>query len=276
MGTSDPNRFQYILYEPVDNVAYVTINRPEVLNALHPPAHRELEQIWQQFIDDDNLWVAVLTGAGDRAFCAGTDLKHRSGKEDAERLSAPAAKAGHILDYCWKPIIAAVNGFAVGGGLELALRCDIIIASEDAQFGLPEPRRGLLADEGGVVKILRRVPYHLAMGTVLTGRIFGAKEAHRIGLVNEVAPKDALMKMVSRWVEEIVQCSPLAVQAAKQVAKVSRDLDQDTALNRMDTLERVKALRLSEDYIEGPQAFAEKRKPVWTGRPRRDDFGKGK
>ena len=270
MGKPNSSKYQYIKYDTVDNVAYVTINRPEVLNALHPPAHHELKQIWQQFIDDQDLWVAVLTGAGDRAFCAGTDLKYRSSKEDKDTLSAPAAKSGHILDYCWKPIIAAVNGFAVGGGLELALQCDIIIGSENARFGLPEPRRGLLADEGGVVKILRRVPYHLAMGTVLTGRIFDVNEAYRIGLVNEIAPKDALMKTVSRWVEEIVQCSPLALQAAKQVARTSLDLDQDAALNRMDTLERVKALRFSEDYIEGPQAFAEKRKPVWTGRPRRE------
>ena len=267
-------KFQYIKFDKVDRVAYVTINRPEVLNALHPPAHHELEQVWQQFIDDEDLWAAVLTGAGDRAFCAGTDLKYRSSAEDQERLSAPTANSGYILDYCWKPIIAAVNGFAVGGGLELALHCDIIIGAENAKFGLPEPRRGLLADEGGVIKLLRRLPYHLAMGTVLTGRIFDVHEAYRIGLVNEIASRQGLMKTVDRWVEEILQCSPLAVQAAKQVAKASLELDQDTALNRMDTLERVRALRLSEDYTEGPQAFAEKRKPVWTGRIRREYLGK--
>ena len=270
----DSSNYQYIKYEIVEKVAYVTINRPEVLNALHPPAHLELKQIWHQFMNDENLWVAVLTGAGDRAFCAGTDLKYRSTQEDKGRLSAPVSKSGYILDYCWKPIIAAVNGFAVGGGLELALQCDIIIGSEDAKFGFPEPRRGLLADEGGVVKILRRVPYHLAMGIALTGRIFDVNEAYRIGLVNEVTSKEGLMAAVSRWVEEIMQCSPVAVQAAKQVAKTSLDLDQDTALNRMDTLDRVRALRHSEDYIEGPRAFAEKKKPVWTGKLRREYFGK--
>ena len=274
MATTNSHEYQYIKFDSADKVAYITINRPEVLNALHPPAHRELQQIWKRFIDDEDLWVAVLTGAGNRAFCAGTDLKYRSSKEDKDLLSAPGAKSGHILDYCWKPIIAAVNGFAVGGGLELALHCDIIIASNNARFGLPEPRRGLLADEGGVVKIMRRVPYHLAMGTVLTGRILDVKEAYRIGLVNEIAPEDGLMETVAQWVQEIVQCSPLALQAAKQVARTSLDLDQDTALNRMDTLDRVKALRLSEDYVEGPQAFAEKRKPAWTGRLRREYLGK--
>ena len=269
MTTSESSEYKYVKFNQVDKVAYVTINRPEVLNALNPETHLELESIWNRFINDDDLWIAVLTGAGDRAFCAGTDLKHRSAKEDEERLSGPAMSAGHILDYCWKPVIAAVNGFAVGGGLELALHCDIIVAAENARFGFPEPRRGLLADEGGVVKIFRRVPYHLAMGIVLTGKIFDVDEALRIGLVNEKAPKDGLMDAVSRWVEEILQCSPLAVQAAKQVAKTSLDLNQDTALNRMDTLDRVKALRWSEDYIEGPLAFAEKRKPVWTGKQRR-------
>ncbi len=271
---NDASAYQYVKYEIRDKVAFVTINRPEVLNALHPPAHRELEKIWHQFIKDDNLCLAVLTGAGDRAFCAGTDLKYRSTKADQEQLSTAAAKSGHILDYCWKPIIAAVNGFAVGGGLELALHCDIIIAAENAKFGFPEPRRGLLADEGGVVKILRRVPYHLAMGTILTGKIFGVNEAYRIGLVNEIASQEGLMKAVSRWIDDLLQCSPLAIQAAKQVAKTSLDLDQDTALNRMDTLDRVKALRLSEDYVEGPRAFAEKREPVWTGKLRREHFGR--
>ncbi len=269
MTPSESSNFRYIKFKTIDRVAYVTIDRPEVLNALNPAAHKELERIWRIFINDDDLWIAVLTGAGDRAFCAGTDLKHRSAKEDEDRLSGPAMSAGHILDYCWKPIIAAVNGFAVGGGLELALHCDIIVAAENARFGFPEPRRGLLADEGGVVKIFRRVPYHLAMGAVLTGKIFDADEAFRIGLVNEITPKDALMDAVSRWIEEILQCSPLAVQAAKQVSKTSLDLDQDSALNRMDTLDRVKALRWSEDYLEGPLAFAEKRKPVWTGKQRR-------
>jgi crotonobetainyl-CoA hydratase len=271
---NDASAYQYVKYEIRDKVAFVTINRPEVLNALHPPAHLELENIWHQFIKDDDLCLAVLSGAGDRAFCAGTDLKYRSTKADQEQLSTAAAKSGHILDYCWKPIIAAVNGFAVGGGLELALHCDIIIAAENAKFGFPEPRRGLLADEGGVVKILRRIPYHLAMGTILSGRIFNANEAYRIGLLNEIASKEGLMKAVSRWIDDILQCSPLAIQAAKQVAKTSLDLDQDTALNRMDSLDRVKALRLSEDYVEGPRAFAEKREPVWTGKLRKEYFGK--
>ncbi len=258
--------YQYIRYEARDRIATITLNRPEVMNALHPPAHAELDHAWASFVADPDLWVAILTGAGDRAFSAGADLKYRVSEADPEALRRPTASRSHVLDRCWKPIIAAVNGYAVGGGLELALRCDIIVAAEGAQFGLPEARRGLLADAGGVVKLPRRIPHHLAMGMILTGKFISAQEAHHFGLVNQVVPQNELLSTAEEWAREVLECAPLAVQAAKQVVALTGDLPVEAALSRIESLEAVRALRESEDYGEGPRAFAEKRAPVWKGR----------
>jgi enoyl-CoA hydratase/carnithine racemase len=258
--------YRFVRYEKKERIAYVTLNRPEVLNALHPPTLAELEAIWMDFINDDNVWVAILTGAGDRAFCAGTDLKYRTTEADESALRKPTKSHSSILDQCWKPIIAAVNGYAVGGGLELALCCDIIIAAEDAQFGLPEARRGLLADAGGVVQLPRRVPYHLAMGMILTGKLIPASEAARVGIVNEVVAKADLMAAAERWANEVVTCAPLAIQAAKQVIRKTIDMPVESAMNTIESLSEVRRLRDSEDYSEGPRAFAEKRKPEWKAR----------
>ena len=132
-----PPPFEHILYEKKGRIAYVTVNRPQVMNALHPPAHAELTRAWDDFIADDQVWVAILTGAGERAFSAGSDLKYRVEQTDDDQLRNPVHSPAHILDRCYKPIIAAVNGYAVGGGLELALRCDLIVAASSARFGLP-------------------------------------------------------------------------------------------------------------------------------------------
>ena len=258
--------YQHILYEKKGRVATVTINRPEVMNAIHPPTLAELNEAWTDYVADDDLWVAIYTGAGERAFCAGADLKYRVEEADEQKLRRPAGGHGHVMDQCQKPIIGAVNGYAVGGGLEMALRCDIIIAAEHAQFGLPEPRRGLLADTGGVIKLPRRLPYHLAMGLILTGKFISAEEARQMGLVNEVVPLDDLMPTAERWAEEILTCAPLSLQAAKQVIQKTLDLPLEVAMNTVESLDAVRRLRDSEDYMEGPKAFAKKRKPVWKGR----------
>ena len=258
--------YEFIQYEKQDRIAYLTLNRPEVMNAIHPPLSAELEDAWTDFASDEEVWVAIMTGAGERAFCAGSDLKYRTTVADEGALRRPNLARTHILDHCWKPIIAAVNGYAVGGGLEWALRCDIIVAAEHAQFGLPEARRGLLADTGGVLRLPRRLPYHLAMGLILTGKFISAEKAQQMGLVNEVVPKTELMSAAKRWAEEVLACAPLSNQAAKQVVFKTVDLPIETAMNTVESLTAVRRLRDSEDYMEGPRAFAEKRTPIWKGR----------
>jgi crotonobetainyl-CoA hydratase len=256
--------YQYLLYEKQGRTAYVTLDRPEVLNALHPPASAELNHVWADYIADDDLWVAILTGAGDRAFCAGADLKYRATQASDEELRYPGYKQ-HILDRCWKPIIAAVNGYALGGGLQLMLRCDIIVAADHAKLGVPEARRGQI-DDTGAIKLPKRIPYHLAMAMLLTGKFISAQEAYRQGLVNEVVPLKRLMPTAERWAHEILECSPLAIQAVKQAAVTLWELPTEAAMSRVESLEAVRRLRHAEDYVEGSRAFAEKRKPVWRGR----------
>jgi len=259
-------KYRYVLYEKKGRIAYVTINRPEVMNAIHPPALAELNAIWTDYMADDDVWVAIFTGAGERAFSAGADLKYFAEEGHEQYLRQPEKRTGHVLDQCRKPVIAALNGYAVGGGLEMALRCDIIIAAEHAKLGLPEPRRGLLADTGGVVKLPRRIPFHLAMGLILTGKFISAQEAYRMGLVNEVAPMSDLMLTAERWAQEILECAPLSVQAAKQVVLETLGLPIEAAVQAIESLDSVRRLRESEDYMEGPRAFSEKRKPVWKGK----------
>jgi enoyl-CoA hydratase/carnithine racemase len=260
--------YEFVSYEKRDRVAYVTINRPEVMNALHLEAHLELKEIWEDFRDDPDLWVAILTGAGDRAFSAGNDLKATAqrtarGGEVQGQERPPFGRITRNFE-CPKPMIAAVNGVAVGGGLEMALACDIIIAADHARFGLPEARVGLFAGAGGIHRLTRQVPFKLAMGLILTGRIIRADEAHRIGLVNEVVARDELMAAAERWAGEILECSPLSLQISKESAFDGQFHSIDEAFER-DTGRRERLLA-SADYVEGPKAFAEKRKPQWTGR----------
>ncbi|TMA81437.1 MAG: enoyl-CoA hydratase [Deltaproteobacteria bacterium] len=255
--------FEFIRYEKRDRIAYVTINRPEVMNALHPPAHEELARVWDDVVTDPEIWVAILTGTGDRAFSAGNDLKWTT-LHGVPRM--PKGGFGGLVarDDLWKPLIAAVNGFALGGGLELALACDVIIAAEHARLGLPEPRVGLMAAAGGVHRLPRHVPLKVAMGMILTGRPVSAAEAARIGLVNEVVPAGDLLATAERWAREMSECSPLAVQASKQAAL--QGLGRPVAEAMLAHYPLVQKLFTSEDVVEGPRAFAEKRKPVWRGR----------
>ena len=253
-------QLEFVRYEKRDRVAYVTINRPDVMNALHPGANEELARVWDDFAVDPDAWVAILTGAGDRAFSAGNDLKWTA-LHGVPRM--PAGGFGGIVSRdIWKPLIAAVNGVALGGGLEIALACDVIIAADHAKLGLPEPRVGLMAAAGGVHRLPRHVPLKIAMGMMLTGRHITAAEAYRIGLVNEVVPGGELMATAERWAREIAECSPLSVQATKQAAL--QGLGKPLAEAMGGSYPAVQKLFTSEDVVEGPRAFAEKRKPKWT------------
>ena len=257
--------YEFATYEKEGRIATVTINRPERMNALHPPANLELHDIWNDFQNDPEVWIGILTGSGDRAFSAGNDLKYTA-EHGLGGVRVGESGFGGLVKRtdCWKPIIAAVNGFALGGGFEMALACDIVIAAEHARLGLPEPRVGLMAGAGGVHRLPRMMPQKIAMGYILTGRHMTAQEAHRWGIVNEVAPLADLMPTVHRWAQDILEGAPLSIRASKQAAMMGLGHPLDIALNLEYT--QSTAMRRSEDIVEGPKAFAEKRKPNWKGR----------
>jgi enoyl-CoA hydratase/carnithine racemase len=259
--------FKFVSYELDGRVATVTIRRPEARNALHQAAHAEMDRVWRRFEEDDDAWVAILTGEGDRAFCAGSDLKQAQGDRPPQPywLTFKPGGFGGLTERFGmvKPVIAAVNGFALGGGCELAMACDIVVAAQHARFGLPEPRVGFTASDGGIHRLVRQVPLKIAMGVLLTGMPMSADEAHRWGLVNEVVPAEELMPAARRWADAILECAPLSVRASKQAALGGLGLPLADAINRR--FEYMLRQAASEDSREGPTAFAEKRKPVWKG-----------
>ena len=244
----------------------VTIDRPKSMNALHPPAHEELDELFSEFAKDDDLWVAIITGAGDRAFSAGNDLKYTAANKGKVAITNEHGFGGLTSRFdCWKPIIAAVNGVAMGGGFEIALACDLIIASERAIFALPEPRVGLAALAGGLHRLPRQIGLKNAMGMMLTGRRVSAEEGRELGFVNEVVPHDELMAAARGWADQIVECAPLSVRVSKQCALEGLG-EASLATAMSGDYDRVGKLVKSEDFIEGPRAFSEKRDPVWKGR----------
>ena len=256
---------EFCKVEREERLWIVTISRPEVMNSLHPPANNELAEVFDDFAADDDAWVAIITGEGDRAFSAGNDLKHTA-QGGGDLAPSEMGFGGLTGRYdLWKPVIAAVNGVAMGGGFEIALACDLIIASEQAVFALPEPRVGLAALAGGMQRLPRQIGLKQAMGMLLTGRRVPASEGRELGFVNEVVPHAELMDAARRWAAEIIECAPLSVRASKQVAMQSQDYASLAEASAAHYSE-VRTLLKSEDLREGPRAFAEKRPPVWKGR----------
>lgn len=260
-----------IIYETRDNIAYITIDRPQAMNALGPAQQEEIIQVWQNFRDDPDALVAIVTGAGDGAFCAGADLKTYTpllGERSSYEIRQDANRAGfggitRGLEI-WKPIIAAVNGYALAGGLELALACDIRIASDNAQFGCSEVRRGFHHCDGGTVRLPLIVGLGNALKLQLTGESIDADEALRIGLVSEVTTLPDLIPTAERYARTIASNSPLGVRSAKESMLRNLGHALEDALRFENIL--FSSLTQTEDYKEGPAAFAEKRPPVWKGR----------
>ena len=254
--------YEFLTVEREEKITTITINRPSVYNALHPPAHFEFDRVFNDFEADPEQWVAIITGAGNKAFSAGNDLKYQAAGGTRER---PASGFGGLtLRFnLAKPVIAAVNGFAMGGGFEIALACDLIVASDNAIFALPEPRVGLAALAGGLHRLPRIIPQKQALGMILSGRRVTAKEGKELGFVNEVTSQADLMPTSKRWAGMILECSPMSVRASKQA--VYQGLDKSTLEDAINSdYPAVEALYKSADFIEGPKAFSEKRTPRWT------------
>jgi enoyl-CoA hydratase/carnithine racemase len=260
-----------VQYEKRGRVAYIILNRPRVLNAMDLRMHEELRRVWDDFEQDDGIWLGVLTGAGDRAFSVGQDLKELV---ERTRAGIPPTTFGSRGGAGWprlterfrlsKPIIARVNGYAFGGGFELALACDIIVAAEEACFALPEATLGLIPGAGGLFRLTRQISSRAAMGYLITGRRMSAKRAYELGLVNEVASAAELDACVERWVEDILRCAPLSVRSLKQIGLESMHLSLPDAFCARYEAEEIRLK--SDDCKEGPLAFIEKRAPNWVGR----------
>lgn len=248
------------------HVATVTLARPEALNAVDLETESELQRVWNELERNRDIRVVVLTGEGERAFCVGADLKNPS-MSGLEYWAAPrpGGFGGIALRETLNvPVIARVNGYALGGGFEMVLGCDLVVACEEASFGLPEALVGRMPLDGGMTLLQRQIPYRQAMAMLLTGRRVSAREALDMGLVNEVVPRVELDAAVERWVEALLACAPLSLQAIKQVVRRTSTLSAAEAQAlRLPAL--VSALQ-SEDAHEGVRAFQEKRKPRWSGR----------
>ena len=252
-------------YKKEGRIAIFTINRPEAFNMVNVRVFRELHKRMVEFRDDPELWVGIITGARTRAFSAGADIKDmlpfaREHRDSPEALP-PSIMRG--LDM-WKPLIAAVNGLALGGGLEIVLACDIRIASEKARFGTPEVTLGLIPGWGGTQRLPRMLPWCKAAELLLMGRLIDAQEAYRIGLVNKVVPQEQVMPVAKEWAEAICQAGPLAVRAAKEAMIRGSSMTLEDGLQLESSL--FNRIMGTEDYAEGVAAFNEKRKPVYKAK----------
>lgn len=261
--TSDQVTSDHVLSERDNGVLTITLNRPNSLNALNLAMHQELDRIFSEYANDDNLFVAIITGAGDKAFCAGSDLKQQA---PLDRHQMPASGYAGLIERfdLVKPVIAAVNGHAIGGGMEIVLACDLAISVSTAQFGLPEPRVGLAAT-GGLHRLSRQLPMKHAMKIALTGALFDAQQACELALINEVVEPDQLDTAIDSLVNSLRECSPMALRATKQMILQGINVDGIEAAFAQH-YDEYESMHRSQDAIEGMTAFSEKRKPVWSGR----------
>lgn len=249
-----------------DHVATVTLDRPQAMNAVDLATEAELQRIWTGIEGDRDVRVVVLTGAGERAFCVGADMKNPSvtGLEywAASRVGGFGGIA--LRETLNVPVIARVNGFALGGGMEMVLGCDIVVACEQASFGLPEALVGRMPLDGGMTLLQRQVPFRQAMAMMLTGKRISAQQALNMGLINEVVPRAELDDAVQRWVNDLLACAPLSLQAIKQVVRLTGTMSPAQA--HATRLPAVVTALQSDDANEGVLAFQQKRKPQWSGR----------
>ena len=249
-----------------DGIATVTINRPDRHNAMDAEHYEALSHAWTRVRDDHEIRCAIITGAGEKSFSAGADLKTYIGR-DVQPQELWLTQRGQLLNRgleVWKPVVAAVNGYCLGGGMTLLLATDIRIAVPHATFGLSEVKRGVIPANGGTQRLLSQLPYPIAMSLLLAGRTLDAVQAERWGLVNEVVPAAKLMEVAMEYARQIAANAPLAVQAAKELAIRSRDLDLAAGLRMEQLVSRL--LQGTQDVAEGRAAFAEKRTPRFTGR----------
>lgn len=247
-----------VIYEKQGRIAVITLNQPEAMNSLSSQLRKELGDALVDFKSNNDLWVAIITGAGDKAFCAGANIKEfKPGPQDETWVKVRA-------DQIWKPIIAAINGFALGGGLELAMECDMRIAVETAKLGQPEVNIGFMPGAGGTQRLPRFVPRAMAAQILLTGEAITAQEAYRIGLINKVVPKDQLMAEAKKMAEIICQKGPLGIRATKEamIRGYNMTLEQGLEIEK-DMANRI---RQTQDFMEGAKAFAEKRKPNYQAK----------
>lgn len=262
-----PEAPEFIHVSYADRVTTITLNRPAVMNAINPQMHVELQGAFDAFADDDEQFLCVVRGAGERAFCAGSDLKAIA-KEGTHRGYPADGYAGLIERFDLnKPVIAAVDGFALGGGFEIALACDLIIATDRSSFGLPEPLVGAVALGGGIHRLARQIGLKQAMGMVLSADSVTAADGFRLGFVNQVVAPADFDDAVALWCQKLLRCAPLAIAASKEA--IHRGLDEPSLAGAMTAQEEYPAFyqwRRAADTREGPKAFAEKRAPIWVGK----------
>lgn len=255
-----------LIYEVKDKIACITLNRPEVMNAMDPETYRELSEAWIDVRDNPDVWVAIITGAGERSFTTGADLKKTIGRT-VEAWHFWQTQEEQILNRgleVWKPIIAAVNGYCLAGGMTLLLATDIRIAVEHATFGFSEVARGILPGNGGTQRTIQQLPYPVAMHFLLTGDRMNAEDAMKVGLINKVVSLSDLMPEAERIAKRICENAPLAVRAIKELAVRGQYMPIEYGLRLEQSIQKV--LFATEDAKEGPRAFAEKRKANFTAR----------